>query len=370
MQKSFRPLWIFAAILLITSLACSLPIGLDRNSTNTDEPPAADSEGQSGGQQDRGEEAVPTNDAAEVPESGGEEITGGSLNTGMENLSSFNMTFIMKVDGTKSDGSAVQEELSIEQRSDKAANASAMLVSGILNGTGMDNNYQLYQIGDATYMYGSFTGDDSCMYFSSADQSGVTAAEPSDFLGDFEKARLVSRGENVNGMNADHYVVEGENTFTGMVLSQADVWIDPATQMVIRYIGQGTVTDSNYLFGEEVATGTVTWEYNLTNINQPVDIALPEACESAASQTADYPIPSNATDTTTYSGFVSFSSPDTIQTVADFYRSELPAQGWTTNETMSTDSVVMIAASKDDQVINVMITSSGEGTSVVITPES
>lgn len=373
MKKTARPVWILTGLLVITSLACSFTAWLERGETPAAQTPAAEST--SARPQNRDEEplssAVPTDlPPLDSPTESAGEFTGGPLTAGIDSLSSYTSTFTMNVDGAKADGSPVAQELRIEQRVDTAQNARAIFVTTTLNGQRQDGSYELYQIKDAAYMLSQAGGAESCLFFSSTSATSLPNSSPSDFLGDFSGVRLVSKGESVNGLLADHYSVSSQTLMSGFGFTKGDVWIDPSTAIVVRTIGEGQVSASTDLLGEEVASGSVLWEYNLTGLNQPVEIALPEACVESAGQSADYPIPENAVDVANYSGFVSFTSPDSMQTVADFYRTQLPAQGWETNETMSTEAVIMIAAGKDDVVINVMITSTGSGTSVVISPES
>jgi hypothetical protein len=118
-------------------------------------------------------------------------------------------------------------------------------------------------------------------------------------------------------------------------------------------------------------TGTITWTYDLTNINQLTHFALPAECSSQQTSQSDLVFPSNANGMSQLGQVTVFSSPDRPADVSTFFQKNLPEKGWTVDSVdESTGSGITLLISKADQKLQVLITgdSSNGGSNVIISP--
>ena len=195
------------------------------------------------------------------------------------------------------------------------------------------------------------------------------AFDPVDFSSDSEFEYLGE--ETVNGVRTRHYALVLE-AMEAALLAQGDVsdvegapWIADEADLptfVVRFAMSWTETR-----GEQV--GTTEWSYEVYDVNASITIEPPEG---AAEMAEDVPVYPGATDLFTMEGLTTFSTPDDVTTVADFYRTELAAQGWTNESDEEMSGMVNQAWSKEDRTLNLMISPAEEGeegSSVFITVE-
>ena len=147
-----------------------------------------------------------------------------------------------------------------------------------------------------------------------------------DFLYSIRGAKLVKQGETVNGFTADHYTFV-DATFRpndqGLQVQQGDVWVAPDGYLV-KLTGQARGSPVSYKDKQ------VQWTFELTGVNDVKPISLPANCTApTVALDKEILVPENATDETLFdTGRVAFYSPDSMQTVAAFYRKQMPAAGW------------------------------------------
>ncbi len=297
--------------------------------------------------------------------SGASETT---LAEGLANLDSYTSVLKLTINGTKEDGSTTHQEVTITQKSNRSQNASDFSMNTV-----EDQNpaklYEVIQINGDSYMLGT-DNTGNCLYFGSEDQTnpmGALGFTAEDILGAFEKTDLIAKGEQVNGVSADHYKVDSGFIFGSADLTSGETWINPDGNYIVRYTGAADVKDTVALTSADVISGHVTWEYNLTGANALGEIQVPDACQQAASTLAGVPIPDNASQRSSFGSNISFLSPDSLSAVADFYHQQLAAQGWQTIDDTKSPQLISITGSKDTRTINVMITpGSDNNTSVSI----
>ncbi len=146
------------------------------------------------------------------------------------------------------------------------------------------------------------------------------------------------------------------------------MWVADPGNYVVKYTFQATGSDK--FFGSSNSEGTIKWDYEVTEVNQPIMIQPPENCGGAAE---DIPMMSDAQDQAAMGGMSTYSTPSKFAEVVAFYEKEMKARGWTETEGsgMSTEGMSMKSFTKDGRTVQVVITedtSSGK-TSVMITEE-
>ena len=103
----------------------------------------------------------------------------------------------------------------------------------------------------------------------------------------------------------------------------------------------------------------------MRDVNGRFTITPPEGCESAA---GDLPVMADATDKTSLGAMLMYKTAATLDEVAEFYRTEMATAGWKPEgEPTKMEQFVQMNFSKDSRTAQVMITSSDDGTQVVVT---
>lgn len=288
----------------------------------------------------------------------GEEI---SFEDALDQLSSYRLRLVIEVAGNDSGG----EKHSMEIINEKIR-AQSQIHSRVANGDGSGGGFELYGSNGETFIMQPDNLEKPCLLLSASAiipfEIGLTSVDQI-FKG-LQKDQLIQAGEEVNGVKTDHYTGKGLSTLMGSLDSyEAEVWLAQYGEYPVRFTGEalGTIR----LFDRETS-GNIYWTYDLTDINQVVDIPLPSACEQARHVNEDLPVPWNASEKKIYGGVMTFTTPDDSKTVAEFYRSELPANGWTFEETVSTEMLYLMRISKVDRVMQLTISSVPTGGSLVV----
>jgi hypothetical protein len=357
MKGNHRPVFILASILILTGLACSLTNKVSQQVQNEAENLVATAV----------QDMPAVQGETPLAENTEEVNIQGSLNQGLSGLDSYTSTLKVTMEGAKDDGTTTHQEITISQKINRTQDASDFSMTTVEDQSD-PQVFESLQINSDTYLLGTDeTG--GCMYFGSSDAASPVdniAFTPQDIVGTFENSDLIKKGEQVNGVSTNHYKVTSGYVFGILGSTSGEAWISPDGDYVVRYVGQAEVSETTTLLSTAVVNGQMTWEYNLTDINSLGEIPVPDACSQATSALSDIPIPENATDKSTFGGFISFSSPDSVSDVTDYYHQQLSGLGWQTNDDLSTEDMVTISGSKEGRTINVVISSDSGKTSVMI----
>ncbi|GAB4216884.1 MAG: hypothetical protein OHK0022_58560 [Roseiflexaceae bacterium] len=301
------------------------------------------------------------------------------LSGSLENLDSYRMRFTFGFDGKDDQGQEQKGSIELVQEVIKGSNDRRLRYSteGNLSGGGSGaagtgsapggGAYEILQIGDTSYLYSpDGTGDQKCFSYSGGDQGASRSTElfkPDDIVGGVKDAKLVKRGETVNGVVTDHYTFDqnslGFGTFS---TAKGDAWIASDGGYVVKYSGEAT--GKNALFGQSTE-GTFTWEYVVEDVNAIKQIALPAECESQKPAN-DIPIPSNATEKNSFGNIQTFITTDAPAAVAEYYKQELPSQGWQAGTTSALGDTETLEFTKGDRKLSVTASKNEKGTNVIL----
>jgi hypothetical protein len=369
MKPRSRSILIPLSVLILSSLACSLFSGGAEKPTSPSVPTTAAEEESTASIT----EPQAQQDTLEPSASG--EATGGftGLDTGLEALSSYRQHFSMSVDGKDDQNQPVSGSLDIVQEIVRKTNDQHVSLSTTGNafGTGAQTGklYEQYQVDGLNYIVtDSGDGKTSCSLFGQADNNSnsIQVYNPSDWIGSVENAELVQKGVQVNGIQSDQYRASNKDfAFGAYTAGSADFWLAQDGNYVVKFSGSAT---GKSVFANYSGDGAIKWQYNLEQPNTLGAIQLPAECESEK-PAADIPLPANVTDKTMLSGMISFNSTDDPGTVADFFRTSMPSQGWTSGDESSAGDMIMLTYTKDTRTVNVTITKSDTGTTVIITEQ-
>lgn len=200
--------------------------------------------------------------------------------------------------------------------------------------------------------------------------SGFTS--PDQWLGGLDNARRIRPNETINGVEARHYRFDDltfnlpEANISG---ASGDLYVADDGDYVTRYTFSYSVAEG--FFSSEDGPGVVTYEFNLLDVNAPVDIQAPEGCEGADSE---FPMLDDAASTMSMPGIITYSTAYSVEEAVSFYKETLAAEGWTYDEgaSMTTGEFNILAFTREGVTLNVNISAdqdSGQTTVMLLKNE-
>lgn len=189
--------------------------------------------------------------------------------------------------------------------------------------------------------------------------------EPAGFLTSVMGAEEAG-SETVNDVAANHYTFD-ERALGALDImkSTGEVWVASDGGYIVKYTTT-TTGDAKY-FGEGIE-GTVTWDYELTDVNQPLTLELPADCPSGMVNAPQLP---DATDVVNMPGLLTFTTVTSLADAAAFYQKQIPELGWTlVGDPAITDTTAILSFSEGNQTMNVIIIVDDTGTKVQILLEN
>jgi hypothetical protein len=361
-MKNRRMFALAVIVLTLALLACSIgSTGSQPTSTAASAAPA----GQTGSQPTAAPAAQATSGATPAsaqetatPAAGGTEqdLTVSSITEGLASLQSYKSTMNVQFSGTDDQGQPVNgswqtEEDYIQQ---PPAQRVAITASGFSTDTIQNGSFEMITIGDTTYLLTQDqSGEPSCISVSSSEQSNIQQGlYTPDILGGINDAKYVNN-ETVNGVQTKHYAwSEGTQSLLGFTSSKGDVWRAVDGDYVVKYVAQAS--GKGTILGSTQEEGTISVDYELTDVNGSFTIDAPDSCAGPAT---DIPIMADAQDKSSFGELLTYSSPSDFATVVDFYKAEMPNDGWQpSGEPMETEGLASLEFTKDSRTAQVVIT--------------
>ncbi len=146
------------------------------------------------------------------------------------------------------------------------------------------------------------------------------------------RGRLVERNVVVNGVPTNRYAFD-EST-VGAVLglgavakAKGDVWVSTQFNVTVKYVAHYEGKNFAIAGGEE---GVLDVSFDLTDINKPITIEPPAGVKPAMPE--DIPIMDNAMELNAAFGAITYKTNKDVQTATAFYETQMPAYGWTKEE--------------------------------------
>jgi hypothetical protein len=331
--------------------------------------------------------AEPTQEIAVEPTQAPKPSTGATADTGLDtsilasedSLTSYRSKTSIVTTGVK-DGQDVREsiEFSVEYTKDP------LMEHVVMSGTNVDStgaeSLEMYNTADTTYMR---MGDQwMSMPASEDNQIGQSLVTPADML----ETTCGWQKENdteINGIAVEHYTATKARILScsGMgLLEDTSGLTDAGGELYVakdgNYVAQMDLfyegTDLGLTLGNEdesVQQGRVEIHSEMSDVNQPFTIQIPEEAVSSGALPEDIPVPDDAQDVSNLFGMITFNSPSSAQDVADYYRAQMPENGWTQTSDEDLSGMFMLEYTKDSGTATLMInTDSDTGqTSVMIT---
>ena len=282
-------------------------------------------------------------------------------------LDNYKVTFVMDVSGDYSEGGPYSQHIEMNQ---EVINEPFQMHEEIISSGSMEDmgvgTLHFYIKDDQTYMY--YPDEDSigCLAMSGGaeDFGDIDYLRPEDFFEDIEVTELVEKDVMVNGVLCDHYKAnEIDMEMTTVYNQNADIWLAKEDGYIVRFTGEasGIMND-----GEDSGDGTAKWEINVLDIGQVSSIEIPAECLEQQAVTEDIPVPDDVQDYESFAGIISYTSSMSVDDLAEYYRTNLPGNGWEISSDEAYGPMAMFSAGKGDNQIQIMITGEDEGGSSVI----
>ncbi len=170
----------------------------------------------------------------------------------------------------------------------------------------------------------------------------------------------------VNDQAADHYTFDERALGQlGLATSSGELWVASTGGYLLKYV-LTTKGDANY-FGQGI-DGTLTLDYELSGVNQPVAIQLPADCPPSI---VDAPRLPDATNAQSLPGLLTYDTATSVAEAAAFYQQQLPGLGWAAaGDPAKTDSAVSLDYARGNQTLTVILTAGEGGTRVNVVLDS
>ncbi len=256
---------------------------------------------------------------------------------GLSDLSSYRATLNVSFDGTNS-GQPQQWSRSYALLVTQTPAARQLTI---------DTSAAQVYMADVNHTHYERQGSDPCVASAiAAPDTFAQQWEPAGFLESVIGADEVGT-ETVNDVAANHYTFdERAQGAAGIAQSTGELWIASEGNYLVRYTL--VTTGAADYFGEGIE-GTLTWDYELDDVNQPLTIAVPQDCPAGI---LDIPVMADATNVVRVPGFTSYSTLSGLEDVVAFYQEQVSASGGQlANPPQVTDRMALLGYTQGDRPI-------------------
>ena len=185
--------------------------------------------------------------------------------------------------------------------------------------------------------------------------------EPASFL-NFVIGTEQAGNETVNDVAANHYTFD-ERAFgqADITKSTGEMWVASDGGYIVKYL---LTTNGNADYFGEGIEGTLTVDYELTDVNQSVTTTLPDDCPSGL---VNVPMLPDASNILNIPGLMTYDTSTNLTDIAEFYQKQIPDLGWVPKEEPSiTETTAMLDFTQGNKTMAIIITTGENGTNVHI----
>jgi hypothetical protein len=274
---------------------------------------------------------------------------------GLANLSSYKASLTLSFDGTQ-DGETEQWSRTYVMRAAKDPEISELTIETDGNSAEVEPLF-LAKAGGMAY---ERVGEGTCS--AEVIVEGETLNEP------VEPASLLTGvigadeagSETINDVAVDHYTFDQRALAEeGLTDSSGELWVATDGGYIVKYV-LSSKAGADY-FGEGVE-GTLSWSYELSEIDQLATIEIPADCPPGL---LDVPVLDGAQDLEESPGMTIFRPSADMAAVAEYYQTTLPDAGWQLDgEPVLDDKAALLQFSREGSQLTVLV-SAGDGGSEV-----
>jgi hypothetical protein len=298
-----------------------------------------------------------------------------------DDLSSYRSTMRLSTSGTGAEGETGGVlEFSIEYTREPLAQHIVISGEGF-DQTGEAGTMEMYQVEDTAYIN---LGDQwMSMPATESILAEAGTIDPEDMLDDTCGWRDAGRSE-YNGVSAHYWTLSADDlkacmaaeAFTDMgeiTDASGELYVAEDGNYIIYM--ELTLEGSNLVMGmgseeEEVDQGRIDFTYEMTDVNEPITIELPEEASSSGQLPEDIPVPEDAEEVSFMFGMITFNSASSPAELADYYQTQMPLNGWSESSVSEVSGMYMLEYTQDGRTTSLIINEGDTGgSSVMITIE-
>ncbi len=310
----------------------------------------------------------------------------------LENLKSYRARTVYQSEGTRDDGTPVNNSVTVESAYVLDEGVDTRYMSMQIDSLDAEEadafgGFEFYQIGPDMYM---FTGEEMGWIRVSNEQSPFEdpsnqfMLDGSAVFSDLDNLKRQRPDEKIAGIDSRHYTFDQAAMLDflgagqGNLTADGEVWIAKDGDFVTKYIVAVAVESGGAgLLDPSLANGSLRLEFELTEANEDITIELPEDAISGTNLAGfgdqPLPLPEGATVAAATAQFAIVQTELTVEEAQQFYDDALQGLGWTKDESgsMSFGDMVSLSYTKDNAKLTVLIqadASTGE-TQVMINAE-
>jgi hypothetical protein len=153
-------------------------------------------------------------------------------------------------------------------------------------------------------------------------------------------------GDTVNGVAVQHFTFDqralGQQ---GIAKSTGEMWVASDGAYIVKYI-LTTEADADY-FGEGIQ-GTLTWGYQLTDVDPEITFTLPDDCPAGM---VDAPLLPDASNVLNMPSVLAYDTSTSLTDAVAFYQEQIPNLGWTLlGEPTITETLVLMDLRRNSEM--------------------
>ncbi|MEJ2747719.1 MAG: hypothetical protein P8183_07385 [Anaerolineae bacterium] len=285
-------------------------------------------------------------------------------------FNSYRVTMAMEVTGTDADGADVDQGINADMAFSKEPPATDISISffGLQDEMG-DGTIEMTQVEGVSYMVVPEMG---CVTTSSedilADNPFASMLNPDEFLNDLGDIKYEGE-ETINDIRSLHYSFD-KFALTGtdaadIKSAEGHVYIAKDGNFLVRMVvdAQGQV---DMFDGGLTDDGVMHLEINLTDVDQPIDVSIPEACaaqDGTGGANSEFPMLEDATNVTSFAGVLSYQTAQPVEDILAFYDEALTVEGWVKDEEGSfvASGSALVNYTREGVTLNVTVSPNEDG---------
>lgn len=286
-------------------------------------------------------------------------------------FNSYHITMVLEVTGTDANGEEVTQSLN----SDFAISNDPQIMNIVMSFSGIDEmvdgeTIEMAQVEGTSYMVVPEMGCITTSGSDILDENPFTdMMNPDQFLNNVDEPQYEG-DETINGIETRHYSFD-KFALTGanpdeIEDAEGHVYIAKdggfLVRMVVDATGQVDLFDEGL-----IEDGQMHMEINLTDVDVPIEAAIPEACVAedgtVGGVNSEFPMLEDASEVTSFAGILSYQTASSTEDALAFYDDALAAEGWTKDEAGSfvADDSALVSYTRDGVTLSLTLSANEEG---------
>lgn len=283
-----------------------------------------------------------------------------NLGYGLSDLESFQFELVQSLDGVDQEGNPIILTVTNTQEVIKPLQIFHLTLRSETE-VETSQYFEVFRFGNEVYLIDSDqnSGEIACTAFTE-DLDAFNASEIDSGLSlifsDLSIGEKVEEGVLVNDILTDHYlIVDLKMTNSNLEKANGEIWIAQNGGFIVRFAGIATGESVSVVDGVQ-GTGTIEWDFNLSEVNQIAEITLPETCRLLTEGGInDIPVPENAVEVTKMGSMLSFLVPDEPAKLAEFYRMEMVNVGYQLKEEIVYENFYAYTFEKAEETVTLIL---------------